>query len=182
MKKIIDELYNNNYEELCLYTIKAIKHFRRKYEAQLVISESYVYIINRVKTIEKELTINEVEGMVKTFIKNNIRWDNSKLNSGVKKLNNINKALQLSDLDINYLSRETLYNSETIESMVDNYYDTLSRIDKRLFHMYYYQDLTTIKKIKQHLTISSASAFETYKECKKIYEGLRTYIIKEINI
>jgi DNA-directed RNA polymerase specialized sigma subunit len=182
MKKLIDELYNSKYKDIYSYTSKAIKHFRRKYETELVISESYVYITERVKKVEKELTINEIEGMVKVYIKSNIRWDNSSLNQGVKKLNNINKALQLDDLDVNYLSRETLYNSDTIESMVNEYYELLPRIDKRLFHMYYYQDLTTIKSIKQHLNISSASAFDTYKDCKRIYEGLRTYIKKEINI
>ena len=183
MKQIIDELYIKKYDEIYEYTLKAIKHFKRKYDTSVVISESYIYICERVdKLPKKHYTINEIEGMVKTFIKNNIRWDNSSLNQGVKKLNNINKALQLDDLDINYLSRETLYNSDVIEEMVNNYYESLSRMDKRLFHMYYYQDLTTIDKIRKHLNIAYNSSYETYKDCKKIYEGLRTYIKKEINV
>lgn len=169
----VNRVFEDKYGELKLYASKAISKYNRKYKAEIVISESYLYIVD--KDYNKILTDGELEGDIKKYIKNNIVWSNGFLNKETKTLNNINMALSLDDI-CNISADNTLYSDSDIEDIIEDYIGTLNNIDKRLFSMYYYRDINTVDKIKKHLSIGFYSASMTLKECVVVYNGLREFI------
>ena len=111
MKKLIDEVYIERYKGIYDYTRKAIKHFRRKYDTEYVISESYIYVMNRSYKIN--ITRDEIEGDIKKFIKNQIMWDRSILNN-TKTLNDINKSEDIEHIEIHVDIYNTIWNENNI--------------------------------------------------------------------
>jgi hypothetical protein len=177
MKKLIDEVYIERYKGIYDYTRKVIKHFRRKYDTEYVISESYIYVMNRSYKIN--ITRDEIEGDIKKFIKNQIMWDRSILNN-TKTLNDINKSEDIEHIEIHVDIYNTIWNENNIEELIEEYMNTLDRMERRLFEMYYFKGLDTKSKIQKHLQISSSSAGETNRDCKRIYEGLREFVKQKI--
>lgn len=174
---LIDQLFTQRYSILLDYTNKAVKHFRRKYKPEVVISESYIYASNKIYKLD--ITIDEIEGDVKKFIKNTIMWDRSTLNRN-KNFNDVNKSFDLEYVNLEYDVFNVIYNGEVIEDMISEYVETLTRIEKRLFNMYYTKGLTTTREIKKHLNMTSNASHQTYKECIRVYNGLREFVLNKI--
>lgn len=170
---ILDELFRERYDDLYDYTRKAIRYFRREYEPEMIINESYIWARN--KTYRDDITSGELEGDIKKFIKNSIKWSRSKFNFKKK----VNRTMTI-DYCYSITDEDTFTDEDFIKSIVEEYLDTLTRIERRLFDMYYYRGLDTINKIRIHLGISYASASQTKKECERIYSGLRDFVNEKI--
>jgi DNA-directed RNA polymerase specialized sigma subunit len=171
---LIDKVYKERYKDIFIYTQKAINFYKRRYDAHAIISESYIYAYN--KNYKIDITEDELEGDIKSFIKNTIKWSRSFINNN-KKLNDINKSECIDSINLYY--DDFILDETIINNLIEEYLKTLNRIEKRLFEIYYYKDINTKEKIRNYLGISNISAQMTNKECRRIYNRFREYIIKK---
>jgi hypothetical protein len=76
-KKQLDAKFNELYFELISITKKMILKYNNKNEAENIISETYIYLLENLEKIEK---IENIKIFALKFIKGSIVWKNSKLN------------------------------------------------------------------------------------------------------
>lgn len=169
MKDLIDEFYNKNYKHLYDYAIKYMNIKGRKYDVCVLLSESYIFI-SEYNFTKMNITENDIMGLTKVYIKNQIRWETTPVN-----LKNCIKDYE--DVDVVDLTNDSvIYDSEYINNLVNCFIETLNRYDRGIFNIYYTKNMTKWKDISSYLNISRASSFTILKEAKLIESNLRDYI------
>lgn len=168
-KEEIDNGFVEIYGSISNYSIKALKHFRSRIELDVLLSETYIYI---VKNQEKITTLPILESFCKNFIKNSIVWSNSEINRNYRKYE-LNYYVELMDYHAN-CSVEPDYSKA--DELMNNFCRGLSNYEKRLFNIWFNLDKKSGKEISEYLDISLSLSYKTIKECKIIQERFRQFI------
>lgn len=166
----LNHYYTKNYDNLTDYSIKAIKHFRRKLDTTWVLSECYLYLVDNIYLLKNE---SDVQSFSKNWIKTNLRW----------KTTPIVRASQVNNNSEDILFFHSINNgpdSSDILSKIEDFRDTLNTYDRRLFNIWWDLDLRKIKEVAEYLQISSSGAYRIIGECKELDIRLEIFIRKNI--
>jgi hypothetical protein len=169
MKELIDLFYKKKYKTLYEYAIKYMNVKGRKYDASVLVSESYLFV-SEYNFTKMNITEGDIEGLAKVFIKNQIRWETTPVN--LKNCIKDNEDIEVVDLTNDYI----IYDSEFITNIVNEFIETLNRYDRGIFNIYYTKNMTKWKDISSYLNISRASSFTILREAKLIESNLRDYV------
>ena len=166
----LNHYYSKNYNELNDYTIKAIKHFRRKLDTTWVLSECYLHLYSATNQLNKE---SDVISWSKNWIKTNLKWKTTPIVRSSQVNNNSEDILF-------FYSTTDTPDSSDILTKIESFRDTLNTYDRRLFNIWWDLDLRKGKDIAEYLDISISGAYNIIKECKELDIRLEIYIRKNI--
>lgn len=172
-KNELNNFYTNNFEEIELYAIKTIKHFKRDVDLSMVISESYIHldkIINELTDDKKAMSC------VKNWIKMNLYWGNSPM---LLKNKDISSDVEMSD---NRTYEYTIMNFDvSYKKWEDEFYYNLPRVKKNMWYIWWILGIKKGKPMSEHLKISISGAYLVINECKDIELEFREFIKQKIS-
>jgi hypothetical protein len=173
-KQQLDTYFNENYQNILNLTGSLVKTYKRKYNPSILLSHGYEYLLSKKKDIPQD----EIQQWLITFIKNNIRWENSSINKKEKIEDNyiINEYYDQIDDDeeLNIkVKQELIYNEQ--KAILDQYrYNYLT--DKQMqivFDVYFNKQQSSCRKMGRHFNIHYVSA---HKLIKTLKEDINHYI------
>lgn len=168
--KELNHYYTKNYDNIANYGTKAIKHFRRKLDITWVMSECYLHLYNSHNQLNNE---SDVISWSKNWIKTNLQWKTTPIVRASKVNNNVDDFTFM-------IESNTYFNEDDILNKIDEFRDSLSSYDKRLFNIWWDLDLRKGKDIAEYLDISMTGAYRIISECKDLDFRLEKYIRKNI--
>jgi hypothetical protein len=172
-KTELNNFYTNRYNEIELYAIKTIKHFKRDIDITTVLSESYIHL----DKCKDELT-DEKKAMsfVKNWIKMNLYWGNSPM---LLKNRNLTTSDEISD---NRVYEYTITNFEVnYKKWEDEFYCRLPRIKKNMWYIWWILGIKKGKPMSEHLNISISGAYTVINDCKQLEIEFREFIKQKIS-
>ena len=164
----LSTLFTDNYEDLRVYAIRAIKYLKINIEVEEVLSETYLHIQLYVDEIDTE---NKLVSYSKNFIKCNLNWWNSPVRRQ-------SRGRQHGELHDGLPSRDTqeLPSEEQINEWTRQFITKLSTLDKRLFNIYTILDKRRGHEVANHLCISISGAYTYINAAKLLEDQYREYI------
>lgn len=172
MKQVIDKFFRDFYSILKEYAQKFLNRINKKYiEVDMLLSDTYCYLIKY--NWNKIPTNNDLEGLSKVYIKNNIRWSKSSITvqSNIKETVQIDEVYIYSNYDID---------TDVIYKLIDEFYTELTREEKNIWNIYYNKNINTAKAISNHLNISISYSYTILKTAKELEDKLREYVKNNI--
>lgn len=166
----LNHYYTKNYDNLTDYSIKAIKHFRRKLDTTWVLSECYLYLVDNINLLKNE---SDVQSFSKNWIKTNLKWKTTPIVRSSQVNNNSEDILF-------FYSTTDTPDSSDILTKIESFRDTLNTYDRRLFNIWWDLDLRKGKDIAEYLDISISGAYNIIRECKELDIRLEIFIRKNI--
>lgn len=168
----LNKYFTEIYEDLISYTSKAINYFNKKYEANDLVSESYIYVLNIIDDIEDKPTLISY---CKNFIKMQIKYTNSPYN-----LKNKNNNCDLDIIINTHVIEQDRLDESLIEEIQEAFILNLSSYEKRLYNIYFILDLKKGREIAEHLNISMSGSYNVINECKALKNKFNEFIKKYI--
>jgi hypothetical protein len=161
-------LFNKNYQDIFVYTSKALTKHKNVVDASALLSECYLYLDDKRHDIDDESIL---VSWAKTFIKNNLNWSYST----VKKRENGKRQLVLveSYYDANLVQCSNDPTYEEIMEVLNDFKETLNTVDKRIFDMYTIRGIQKGKDMALHLGISISGAYGIIIRAKQLEEKFR---------
>jgi len=156
MKDLIDRFYSDNYAKLKGITQLKISYYGRSLEADIVVSNSYVYLVENIG----KFTESEIGNWCVNYIFIEV--------SGLKSKTNYNKFNKEVDVDVMslFLSYENTENEIIFEIDNDLFSANLSREDRILWNCYK-KGYTTKRDVAKHFDIDASSAYNYIKNIKQ---------------
>lgn len=151
------------YQDLAVYTRKALWALHSNLELNDVLSECYLHCHTHRHLITEE---NPLIAMAKNWIKQNIIWTNSPL-----------RRLSPKDAPA-HKDQGYTPGTQHPEELIETWYLTLSQYQKRLWDMWHARGLRRGKEVSGYLDISLSSAYLVLKECRQLEAQLYHYITK----
>lgn len=158
------------YEELRLYTKKALIHYQTNLDVDAVINESYIHANNNRNQIE---SINDLTALCKFFIKQNLRWTNGAFRK--EKLNSL-EVYDSENYDEINLGTTSEFLDISFEDFIEEFESELNTYSKGLLDIYQNNQINTIKEIHNHLNISMKLAYQVYNDIKDLEQKMETMI------
>jgi hypothetical protein len=167
-KKQLDTYFNENYEAISRLTQNIINQHNRKYEPSTLLANGYEYLLNK----KNEIPDNEIQQWLITYIRNNIKWENSQ----IRKEERIQDNVEINDYydqiddedDINdKIESEIRY---TKQKDILNQYRNHYLKDKQkqiIFDVYFVKLQSSCRKMGKHFDIHYVSAHKLIKEMKE---------------
>lgn len=168
---LLSKIFNLNYPSFKEYSIKASKIMKGNPQIETLLSECYIYLDDKRHQLNDEA---DVVSWGKTWIKNNLRWGNSNY---YKLENGRSNHIEFEDWDIP--TTDTI-DGDTIEKLMNTYYDKLNNHNKRLFSIYTLKGIRKGKDVATHLNISISGAYGIINECKEVEDKFKLWIISQI--
>lgn len=150
------------YQDLAVYTKKALWALHSKLELNDVLSECYLYCHSARHQVSE---LNPLEGIAKNWIRQNIIWTNSPL-----------KKLSISDAPT-HKDTPMCPDLDVAESIA-GWEHTLTQYERRLWDIWHTKGLRRGKEVSGYLDISLSSAYLVLKECRALEARLYTHITK----
>jgi hypothetical protein len=166
----LSQEFNKHYQDIETYTKKLVNYLNKQIDVSWILSECYLYLHSNLASINDTKTL---VSYAKNWIKSNCKWSNSPLNRQIR-LNNNPEQVDYSTETSNIYSFDT----DKIESQIEDFRSSLSPYDKRLFSIYFDLDLKKGKDVSAHLNIPLSSSYPIINECKQIELQLRQHIKK----
>lgn len=169
-KTDLDNYFVGSYKEIELYALKAIHLNKRNIDIVTVMNECYLYLLTKIWELN---TLRCVVSYSKTWVKNNLLWNNSPL---LRRELPRQGHIEIIE-DITYdgvLTPEVDY-----DEIKNGFYNNLNTYDKRLFNIYFNLELQKGLEIASYLDISLSSAYLVRNECKELEERYRNYVKKQ---
>lgn len=167
----LNRTFNEIYKDLETYTSKAIYSLNRAVDKHSIISECYLYVDDKRNEID---TKEELIAYSKTFIKNNLRWSNSPFNR--RELTKTNHV----EIEDWMFQSDSIFDYDMIKHKIEEFQQTLSAYDKRLFNIYFNLDLRKGKEVAKYLNISVSGAYMVINECKEVEQKFRKWILNQL--
>jgi len=170
IKKEIDLYYCTYYSTLIKTSNNIIQKYKRNVNADDLVSASYEYsVLNQDKIIDFAIKYHKtidhaIYAFVKRYLSTSMYWGRSvyllqhtKLSKRIVELDKVNETCS----SIN-ISNDNIYSEEFIE----DFYNTLSKLDKICFEVYYYKNINTGKDLAAHLNLNRYNAYEIINNLK----------------
>lgn len=182
LKKQIDDYWTRHYKDIQKTTQKLIKKKKRFLDSSEVISHTYLYLVANQQKIydfseKNNKTLDHVIwSFMRKHIYSSIYWDNSDVNIEndrlYKRIEKNNNPFKSKDEDtepeeftaIAFEQEDDIYTDEFITT----FYNTLSKLDKICFKIYYYDGIDNAKDFANHLNISKQSAYNSINKLKNL--------------
>lgn len=165
LKTILDKYINTNYAEIRKYTNYFLVRMNSKINADVVINNSYLYLVKLNPNINTE---NEVKSYLLNTIKKQIIWSTSQSNN-----EELVTALEYEpnetndDSDLIYkIEQERKY--QLYKSCIEIYRNTIKdRIKLIIFEAYYDKGYTTARAMGKYFDLPFTTAHYWIKEIKE---------------
>lgn len=171
-KKEIDNYFEKNIKQIRLYVENRFfsKHIFNE-EVDYLISELYMFILNRKEKIETEV---ELKNFISNFIFMNTEWTNSQY----RELGSLQKTRKKEVFDCEYHDRPAndneieekifneinLYEYETINEL---YYQSLTNLEKKVvWEIFFIEKKNSIRKFATYIGRSRSVADKYIKQLK----------------
>jgi hypothetical protein len=155
------------YPSLVEYASKALWKLHSPLELDDVLAECYLHCHSCRVLITPN---NPLEGVAKNWIKSNLHWPTSPI------------KLKLIPKDISQDALVGIPSGTPSDSdpsaVIEEWYSTLTPYERRLWNLWYQQDLRRGKQIAGYLDISVSSGFQLLRECRELSERFRQWIHK----
>jgi hypothetical protein len=165
----LNKEFTKLHTQLEIYTGKALYALKSSLDVSSVIAECYIHLDKNRDLLE---TPNQVESFSKNWIKMNIKWPTSPINRRNQLFHKNDIVLENQFVHSNIIT--------DIEAWITEWENSLSMYDKRLWSIYYIQEKTTGRLIADHLNISISSGFNTLRECKRLEQTFKNYMLEKL--
>lgn len=167
-KQDIDLYFTNNYNSINALAKNIINQFKRNYDSESLLSNGYIYLNQKIKEIP---TTEDIQKWLITYIKNEIKWENSQ----IKKEEKINYSEQIDDkydaiddeTDIqDKIAFEMRYNEQkTILFQYRNQYQQ-DKQKQIIFDVYFVKGFSSSRKMAKHFGLHYVTCWKLIKEMK----------------
>jgi hypothetical protein len=158
---------------------KYIHKFHR-FDIEIVISECYLHLDKHKEEITNDSVLISY---AKNFIKRQMFWSNGVFMKE-DKLNRRSTDQDVSSYTDPLVSTPSQLVAECspfeidLDSKYEEFYNTLSTYDKRLFDIYHYKNHQLTREIAEHLNISMTSAHQILTQCKDLNERFKAFLLR----
>lgn len=168
MKVLIDKWFTDNYSKLHEITSAWIVRTGRNIDAECLISNAYIYVLDR----KTELSEEDIPRWVYSYINVELTYPKSVTNYH-------NMKHDLDSIDINdaffLLSDQDLDCEIEINDVIESFKTTLDRYDQIIWDVYVKKGKTTKSALAEHFQIDQTSAFFLIRDIKaKFKEYVKT--------
>jgi hypothetical protein len=175
-KKIIDSVYERNYNKLISFSRVQIDKFSRNYDEYMVVAECYEFLINYKSWKNDIIKTDDIMKMSYLWIKNNVKWEGSFLQS--RKLKDIEKIdkEEGDEEDFYYGLENKDINISLIHNIIEDFEKTLNIYDRGLWEIWHHKALQNSKDIASYLNMSKSSGYLIVNQCKEVERRFRDYL------
>lgn len=180
-KKELDIVFTKNYATILSDAKKAVRLSKVSQEAaEVYVSESYLYVMKKIKQIETE---DEIIHWIYKFVLSEIYWKNGTINRSNKKNNNKYDIgdyqydcdfESLNDFSITIAENEDW---DTKMAAIELYRQQIEKVDQIVLEVYCEKDKRTVRALAKHLNIKQTQSWHLIKNMKneinEIYNNLK---------
>jgi len=165
----INKCFIEIYNDILKYTNTCIRFAKLNFDANDLISESYIYINKLKDELEsKEQLISYTKRYINiSCVKSNTTFKN-KYSVGKHSEMDCTEMFESKDFDIKLIAKE----------LTDKFILTLNSYDKRLFNIYYTLGKTKGKEIAEYLDVHPNTGYSIRKEAIAVYERFKIFVKK----
>ncbi len=169
----VDDYFVVKYSQLESTTSKMIKKYNRTLEVANVISDTYLYILDREKeilqfsrTFSKSID-HTIYSFILQYINKSLIWSNSKINDEANKFMNKHHNLDDESAESLVYQKTTSYqhNIYTDEFILE-FHNSLNKLDGICFQAFYYEGVDNAKDLASKFDISQSSAYSIINRLK----------------
>lgn len=164
----LNEEFTRHYQDLLEYTEKAISALKRPIDATTMLSESYLHLH---KCAHEITDASKMVSYCKNFIKMNLKWSNSP----------VLRSERTILIDMTRAQQDTYDVDPRAEEWIREWESNLKNIERRLWSLWYHQDLKKGREFSEHLNISISGSYAYIRQCKELEKNLRDFIISKMN-
>lgn len=168
MKAQIDKFFTDNYKKLVEIASARINRYSRIVEAETVVSNAYVYVLNK----SEQLTESDIPIWVTAYINLEISMPKSVTNQRAKKMSSGHECIDEHDC----FEKTDIYSQIDIKNTFQSFRTTLDRVDQIILDVYLEKGMDTKRSMADHFKIDSSSALIYINKIKK---KLRDYVNTE---
>lgn len=164
MKELIDKFFKVNYDKLIGITKLKITYFERNIDAETLVSNSYLYVIDKIGKIKEE----EIPTWVVGYINTELSLYNSKT---LRKEAVSSGDEQCPDI----INPYNFINEYEKRDFADAFKNTLTRLEQIVWDVYYQKGMYSAGDLASHFDIDRTSAWQMKVEIiKKLKEYVST--------
>lgn len=180
-KSQVDAYFVAKYRQLESTTAKIIKKYNRSLEVANVLSDTYLYVLDKEteiqnfsRTYSKSID-HTIYSFVLSYINKSLIWPNSKLNDETNKF--LHKHHNIDDEtneSLEYAKTTSYQHNIYTEDFIEEFHASLNKLDGICFQAFYFEGVDNAKDLADKFDISQSSAYS-------IINRLRTQLKKHID-